>query len=132
MSKRRNPPDGEMVAQLAEVPSLSRPISYPPMNSLDGSRKHLSPKHHQNVTSHITRRTMVVASSTNAASGTPSGGGSAAPSVSLAPPVRDNVRSSSDESEEEEADWQPTGSKEVSPNSETQGRAPTPPSKPLG
>ncbi|GMF40377.1 unnamed protein product [Phytophthora fragariaefolia] len=132
MSKRRNPPDGDMVAQLAEVASLSRPISYPPMKSLDGSREHLSPKHRQNLISHATRRTMVVASSTNAASSTPSGGGSAAPSVSSAPPARNDCRSSSDESEEEEAEWQPTGSKEASPNSETQSRAPTPPSKPSG
>ncbi|GMF35733.1 unnamed protein product [Phytophthora fragariaefolia] len=132
MSKHRKPPDGEMVAQLAEVASLSRPISYPPMKSLDGSRKHLSPKHSQNVSSHTTHRTMVVASSTNAASGTPSGGGSAAPSVSSAPPSRNDGRSSSDESKEEEAEWQPPESKEVSPNSEAQDRAPSPPSKPSG
>ncbi|GMF45716.1 unnamed protein product [Phytophthora fragariaefolia] len=75
---------------------------------------------------------MAVASSTNAASGTPSGGGSAAPSVSSAPPARNDGRSSSDESEDEEAEWQPPGSKEVSPNSEAQDRAPSPPSKPSG
>ncbi|GMF23861.1 unnamed protein product [Phytophthora fragariaefolia] len=75
---------------------------------------------------------MVVASSTNAASGTPSGGDSAAPSMSLAPSARNDGRSSSDQSEEEEAELQQTGSKEASPNSETQVCAPTPPSKPLG
>ncbi|GMF32156.1 unnamed protein product [Phytophthora fragariaefolia] len=75
---------------------------------------------------------MVAASSTNAASGTPSGGGSAAPSVSLAPPARNDGRSSSDESEEEEAEWQLPGSKEISPNSEAQDRAPSPSPKPSG
>ncbi|GMF53762.1 unnamed protein product [Phytophthora fragariaefolia] len=109
MSKRWNPPDGDMVAQLAEVASLSRPISYPPMKSLDGSRKHLSPKHRLNVISHATHRTMVVASSTNAASGTSSGGGSAAPSVSSASLARKDGHSSSDESEEEEAGWFSSG-----------------------
>ncbi|GMF50566.1 unnamed protein product [Phytophthora fragariaefolia] len=69
---------------------------------------------------------MVAASSANAASGTPSGGGSAAPSVSLAPPARNDGRSSSDESEEEEVEWQPPGAKEVSPNSEAQDRSPKP------
>ncbi|GMF49660.1 unnamed protein product [Phytophthora fragariaefolia] len=77
-------------------------------------------------------RTMVVASSTNAASGAPSGGGSATPSVSSAPPARNDGRSSSDESEEEEPEWQPPGSKEVSPSSEAQDREPSPPFKPSG
>ncbi|GMF47151.1 unnamed protein product [Phytophthora fragariaefolia] len=75
---------------------------------------------------------MVAASSTNAASGTPSGGGSAAPSVSSVPPARNDGRSFSDESEEEEVEWQPPGSKEVSPNSEAQDRAPSPSPKPWG
>ncbi|GMF55614.1 unnamed protein product [Phytophthora fragariaefolia] len=69
---------------------------------------------------------MVAASSANAASGTLSGGGSAAPSVSSAPPARNDGHSSSDESEEEEVEWQSPGSKEVSPNSEAQDRAPSP------
>ncbi|GMF46770.1 unnamed protein product [Phytophthora fragariaefolia] len=75
---------------------------------------------------------MVAASSANAASGTPSGGGSAAPSVSLAPQARNDGRSSSVESEEEEAEWQPPGSKETSPISEAQDRAPSPSPKPSG
>ncbi|GMF68589.1 unnamed protein product [Phytophthora fragariaefolia] len=75
---------------------------------------------------------MVAASSANAASGTPSGGGSAAPSVSSVPPARNDGRSSSDESEEEEVEWQPPGSKEVSPNFEAQDRAPSPSPKPSG
>ncbi|GMF48853.1 unnamed protein product [Phytophthora fragariaefolia] len=61
---------------------------------------------------------MIAASSTNSASGTSSGGGSTAPSVSLAPPARNDGHSSCDESEDEEVVWQPTGSKDVSPNSE--------------
>ncbi|GMG16135.1 unnamed protein product [Phytophthora fragariaefolia] len=72
------------------------------------------------------------AGSANAASGTPSGGGSAAPSVSLAPPARNDGCSSSDESEEEVVEWQPSGSKEVSPNSEAQERAPSPSPKSSG
>ncbi|GMF46102.1 unnamed protein product [Phytophthora fragariaefolia] len=75
---------------------------------------------------------MVAASSANAASSTPSGGGSAAPSVSSAPPARNDGRSASGESKEEEVEWQPPGSKEVSPNSVAQDRVPSPSSKPSG
>ncbi|GMF33066.1 unnamed protein product [Phytophthora fragariaefolia] len=75
---------------------------------------------------------MVAASSTNAASGSPSGGGSAAPSESLTPPGPNDGRSSSDESVEEEAEWQLPGSKEISPNSTAQDRAPSPSPKPSG
>ncbi|GMF42887.1 unnamed protein product [Phytophthora fragariaefolia] len=75
---------------------------------------------------------MVAASSANAASGTPSGGGLAAPNVSSAPPARNEGRSFSGESEEEEMEWQPPGAKEVSPNSEAQDRAPSPSSKTSG
>ncbi|GMF54471.1 unnamed protein product [Phytophthora fragariaefolia] len=75
---------------------------------------------------------MVAASSANAASGTPSGSGWAAPSVSSAPPARNDGRSSSDESEDEEVERQPPGSKEVSPNSESRDRAHSPSSKPSG
>ncbi|GMF52960.1 unnamed protein product [Phytophthora fragariaefolia] len=75
---------------------------------------------------------MVAASTANAASGTPSGGGASAPSVSSALPARNDGRSSSDVSEEEEVEWQPPGSKEVSQNSEAQDRAPSLSSKPSG
>ncbi|GMF54692.1 unnamed protein product [Phytophthora fragariaefolia] len=66
---------------------------------------------------------MVVVSSTNAASGTPSKGGSATPSVSSAPPARNDGRSSSDDSQEEEAECQPHGSKESAQEFRGEARA---------
>ncbi|GMF48399.1 unnamed protein product [Phytophthora fragariaefolia] len=125
MSKHRNPPDGDMAAQLAEVASFSRPISYLPIKSPDGCQKHFSPKTRQKVISHAARRTMTAAS-TSAASGTPFGAGSTAPSASFELPPHNNGRGSSNESEEEEAEWQPSESKTGSPDPEAQDSAPTP------